>query len=246
MLSALTATSLLALVLVVILYGAYRKIGVLRRDNERLTENLAAAQEELAQLDERVKRRTGELDQAYKELVEVDLKDRLTGLANRRHFDDMLATEFTRLKRSGQPLSLIVMSVDHFQNYNDVHGTPAAEALVQRIGATLIERMKRTSDMAVRLGGGEFALLLPDTDFAGGKTVAEQARRLIEGLGVPHNASTASKVVTVSVGLATVTTTHMGAASDVLQLATNAMQRSREAGGNRVAGSQRLRPTTLS
>lgn len=238
---ALTATSLLAIVLVAVLFAAYRRIGGLRRDNERLQIQLAAAQEELAQLDERVKRRTGELDLAYKELVEVDVKDRLTGLANRRHFDDMLATEFTRLKRSGQPLSLILMSVDHFQNFNDVHGIPAAEALLQRIGAALTERMKRPSDKVARLGGGEFAMLLPDTDFAGGKTVAEHARRLVESLGVAHHASSVGKLVTVSVGLATVTTTHMGAAEEVLQLAHNAMERSREAGGNRVAGSQRVR-----
>lgn len=237
-------TATLALVLVGILVGAYRKIASLRRDNEQLQEHLAMAQVELSQLDERVKRRTGELDQAYQELVQVDQKDRLTGLANRRHFDDMLVIEFARLKRSGQPLTLMLLSVDHFQNFNDVHGLPAAEDVLRRIGEALIERMKRVSDKAARLGGGEFALLLPETDFAGAKVVAEQVRGIVEQLGIQHRASTAGPVVTVSVGLATASTAHLEAPDNLLQLATGAVNRAREAGGNRVAGSQRVpKPT---
>lgn len=233
-------TAALALVLVGILVGAYRKIAALRHDNEQLQARLATAEEELAQLDERVKRRTGELDQAYHELVQIDLKDRLTGLANRRHFDDMLTIEFARLRRSGQPLTLMLLSVDHFQNFNDVHGLPAGEDVLKRIGEALSDRMKRGSDKAARLGGGEFALLLPETDFAGAKVVAEQVRRLVEQMNITHRASTAGPVVTISVGLATVSTAHMDAPDNLLQLATGAVNRARDAGGNRVAGSQRV------
>lgn len=238
---AFAVTAALALVLVGVLLAAYRKISSLQADKAQLQAQLASAQEELGQLDERVKRRTGELDQAYQELLKVDQKDRLTGLANRRHFDDRLAAEFTRLKRSGQPLSLLLLSVDHFKNLKDVHGLPAAEGLLQRVGALLTERMKRVSDVAAHLGNGEFALVLPDTDFTGGKIVAEQVRALVERLGVPHNGSSVAKVATVSVGLATVTTTQMSAVEDLFHLTQGAVARAREAGGNRVAGSQRVR-----
>lgn len=243
--TAFAATAALAIALVGVLFAAYRKVVSLRQQNEQLQARLAAAQEELDQLDERVKRRTGELNQAYQELVQVDLKDRLTGLSNRRHFEDALATEFTRLKRSGQPLTLVLLSIDHFQNFNDVHGVPAAEDSLKRLGTALIERIKRPSDKAARLGGGEFALLLPETDFNGAKVVAEQVRRLVEQLGIAHQASSVAPVVTVSVGLATVSTTHMGAVEDLMHLAQSAMERARAAGGNRVAGSQRVRATPI-
>ncbi len=241
--TAFAVTAALALVLVGVLYAAYRRIGHLQAQSGQLQTRLDAAQEELAQLDERVKRRTGELDQAYRELVQVDHKDRLTGLTNRRHFDDVLANEFTRLKRSGQPLTLMLLSIDHFQNFNDVHGLPATDSMLQRVGQALAARMKRGSDQAARLGGGELALLLPETDFNGAKVVAEQVRRIVEQLGIRHQASSVAPVVTVSVGLATVSTTHLGAVEDLVQLAQGAVDRARAAGGNRVAASQRVRAT---
>ncbi|MEI8254490.1 MAG: diguanylate cyclase [Deltaproteobacteria bacterium] len=161
--------------------------------------------------------------------------DSLTQVANRRAFDEALRTEFYRLKRSGaHKLSLLLLDVDHFKRFNDLYGHPAGDDCLRKIGAALKTVVKRAPDLIARYGGEEFAVILPDTDGPGTLAVAERIRRVIEELSIPHLASESAKVVTVSVGVVSITARHVSDPESVLDLADKSLYRAKAQGRNRV------------
>ena len=162
------------------------------------------------------------------------ITDSMTGLANRRYFDISLKTEFYRLKRSGEPLSLIMLDVDQFKNFNDTYGHVAGDDCLIRIGRMLKEVVSRVPDIAARYGGEEFAVILPETESAGAKALGEKIRQGIEDLCVPHSASDVSEFVTVSLGVASVRTTDMVSPEQVVALADKALYRAKRKGRNRM------------
>ena len=196
---------------------------------------LADLAEERALLEQRVEVRTAELTTANEKLELLSFSDDLTQLANRRRFSEMLAAEFQRLSRSGKPLSLIMLDVDFFKNYNDTHGHVAGDACLQKIGALIGEQINRAPDLAARYGGEEFAIILPETDEQGATVIAERIRCGIAMLGIPHAASTVADYVTVSLGVTTVITYEMTLPVDVIKLADEQLYRAKESGRNRVA-----------
>lgn len=230
----------LAGVLALALVVCIRMVSQLKAERQSLLDELASAKAEADRLDERMKRSSEQLATVSGDLVKLDLTDRMTQLGNRRRFDDALNTEFHRLRRSGKPLSLVVMELDHLQNFIGTQGPAAADRLQREVGGLIKKRISRVSDVPCRLGDGEFALVLPDTDYEGAKVVADQIRQAVERLGVAHPASSAAKVATVSVGVCTVTTKQFQAPGEVLDLALGAVDRARDAGRNRVAGIQRV------
>jgi diguanylate cyclase (GGDEF)-like protein len=129
--------------------------------------------------------------------------DGLTGLNNRASFDQRLKLEWARAVRSGASLSLVLLDVDHFKKYNDRYGHPAGDACLRQIAGALGAQARRPADVAARVGGEEFALLLPDTDAAGARCAAERIRSAVARLAIAHEASATAAHVTVSIGVAT-------------------------------------------
>ena len=136
------------------------------------------------------------------ELRSMATTDGLTGLANRRHFDELMQREWQRCARTGSPIALLMADIDHFKRYNDSYGHPGGDACLQAVAKALTLVARRPADRVGRLGGEEFAVLLPDTDWAGGQEVAEHAVKLIRALALPHVASLTAEHVTISVGIA--------------------------------------------
>jgi diguanylate cyclase (GGDEF)-like protein len=136
-------------------------------------------------------------------LEQLALLDGLTEIPNRRRFSQVLEFEWRRCMRNASPLSLIVVDVDHFKIYNDSHGHAAGDVVLREIARALQNGLKRASDFVARYGGEEFVILLPEVDAEGGQILAEQVRRSVEALSIPHDESFVSPWVTISMGGAT-------------------------------------------
>ena len=128
--------------------------------------------------------------------------DAVTGIANRRRFDEVLEREWLRARRSKEPLGLVLVDIDHFKLFNDRYGHPAGDACLRRVAQALSRTCLRPGDLAARYGGEEFALVLPQTPLCGAEHVARRLLDAIEALAIPHELSTAAPHVTVSAGIA--------------------------------------------
>jgi diguanylate cyclase (GGDEF)-like protein len=129
--------------------------------------------------------------------------DALTGLANRRHFDEKLSAEWRRCGRSGKPLSLILIDVDHFKLFNDCYGHPAGDECLKRVAACLKAGVTRSHDLVARYGGEEFACVLPETPLTGAHSKAGALEGAIRALGIRHEKSeVGAGIVTISLGVA--------------------------------------------
>ncbi|WP_291687874.1 diguanylate cyclase [Bradyrhizobium sp.] len=126
--------------------------------------------------------------------------DGLTGLANRRRFDERLLEEWGRAYRERTSLSLLMIDLDHFKAYNDQYGHPAGDECLRAVAGVLATEAKRTTDLAARYGGEEFAMLLPNTDAAGCARIGERVLREIRDLGIAHKLNFPSRIVTASIG----------------------------------------------
>jgi diguanylate cyclase (GGDEF)-like protein len=142
-----------------------------------------------------------ELKRARDDLFRRAVTDGLTGLPNRRRFDETLLQEFHRLTRNAGWLSIVILDVDFFKLFNDHYGHILGDECLHRIGAVLREATKRAADLPARFGGEEFALILPDTDLAGAIRVAETVREGVLRLEIDHIRSTVAPQVTVSIGV---------------------------------------------
>jgi diguanylate cyclase (GGDEF)-like protein len=127
--------------------------------------------------------------------------DGLTGVHNRRYFDERLEVEWARAVRSGSALSVVLLDVDFFKRYNDCYGHLAGDECLRRLAAALKACVRRPSDLVARYGGEEFVCLLPDTDLTGAMTVAEELGQLLFVQQIAHAESSVAKVVTVSLGV---------------------------------------------
>ncbi len=151
-----------------------------------------------------VRRQTEQaLQNANQELKRLTLVDGLTGIANRRHFDQYLEQEWRRSVRERLPLSLILIDVDYFKLYNDHYGHQAGDACLRQIAQAIAIPPRRATDLSARYGGEEFAVVLPNTDRAGAVYLAETLRQAVKALHLPHEKSTVGPWVTISLGVAT-------------------------------------------
>lgn len=163
-------------------------------------------------------------------------RDGLTGLANRRAFDERGATEWTRCQRAGVPLSAIMIDVDHFKLYNDSYGHGQGDDCLRGVASALAKRVQRAGDMVARYGGEEFVVLLPSTGHVAGLEVAESLRSAVDSLGLEHRASKVTDHVTISVGLATAMPSQHSALSALLEGADSMLYACKGAGRNCVRG----------
>ncbi|MHC1790369.1 GGDEF domain-containing protein [Solidesulfovibrio sp.] len=172
-------------------------------------------------------------DEQYRRRLELLSKtDDLTGIANRRHFDAVLTREYARHTRSGEKLSLILMDVDHFKAFNDCYGHVAGDDCLRRIGGILAANAARADDLAARYGGEEFACILPMTDLDEACAIAEQIRRDIEALAIPHQGSNTAGVVTASLGVATMRCTRDRTFAGVVAAADKLLYAAKSSGRN--------------
>jgi diguanylate cyclase (GGDEF)-like protein/PAS domain S-box-containing protein len=162
------------------------------------------------------------------------ITDSLTGLANRRFFDDMLATEFYRLKRSGSNLSLIMLDVDYFKNFNDSKGHLAGDDCLRQIGNVLKSVVGRTTDIVSRFGGEEFVVILPDTESKGAVRLAEHIRKSVIDLAIPHPKSGISEFVTVSIGVVSVSADSVTSPEQIVTFVDEALYRAKNGGRNQI------------
>lgn len=150
------------------------------------------------------KKLENELVEANRKLAEYSYMDGLTGIANRRLYDSTLEAEWARALRSQQPLSMILVDIDYFKEYNDTHGHIAGDHCLRQIATALKSVSERSSDFCARYGGEEFVLLLPNIEQKNAMQLAEKARTLIQNLNIKHNGDNASDTVTVSAGVSTI------------------------------------------
>jgi len=184
-------------------------------------------------LEQRVSERTSELEVVNQKLEALSSTDGLTGLYNRRFFDDRLDQEVGRTSRSG-PLSLLMIDADLFKPLNDTHGHLAGDACLRRIAQVIADGVSRKADVVTRYGGEEFAVILPDTGSEGACNRAETIRQSItEDLNFSWGGKTID--VTVSIGAATVASGGRVTATDMIDAADKALYEAKQSGRNRVA-----------
>jgi len=166
-------------------------------------------------------------------LEKLATRDGLTGLANRRCFDDTLAAEWARALRQRQPISLLMVDVDNFKAYNDANGHLGGDECLKRI-ATAVASEMRANDLVARYGGEEFAVILPNQSLKGAAIVAERIRRRVEQLRLP-NGGAPLRQVTVSIGAATAIAGADNCANDLVAIADAALYRAKHLGRNRIS-----------
>jgi len=195
-------------------------------------QDLAAHRDHLAEL---VEARTAELRAANSRLEELSRSDPLTGLANRRHFDEFKDIEFRRALRLGQPLSVLMCDLDCFKLYNDTYGHALGDRCLQAVADILNRVFGRASELVARIGGEEFAVLLPGADALAARTAAERLRQELAELAIEHSSSPVATHVTLSIGVAQFEPETMDQFDVLMLRADQALYRAKSLGRDRIA-----------
>jgi diguanylate cyclase (GGDEF)-like protein len=161
--------------------------------------------------------------------------DAMTGIGNRRRFDDALDREWRRCGRSGQPLSLLMIDVDHFKAYNDHYGHQQGDDCLRRVARLLVDSVGRPGDLVARYGGEEFVCLLPEIDEDGARAVAAKFAAAIEQAAIPHPGAGLDGRLTISIGVATVTDLVTHRPAEAVALADKLLYAAKRAGRDQIA-----------
>ena len=175
------------------------------------------------------------LQKANHKLQHLAYIDGLTGIANRRSFDERLNREWRRAKREGSSLSIILCDMDYFKQYNDTYGHQLGDDCLCSVAKTIALTLRRPSDLVARYGGEEFVILLPNTDMEGAISVGQGLRSQIQNLRIPHNASDISSFVTLSFGVASLVPLDKTTSAQLLSQADQALYLSKRTGRDRVS-----------
>ena len=170
---------------------------------------------------------------AQSALEALSVTDELTGLHNRRFFNEQLHMEWSRGIRNNEPLSLILLDIDYFKQYNDLYGHIAGDECLMSVARVLQHAMLRSSDITTRYGGEEFCMLLPNTTMEGAFEVAERVRSAMARLDIPHEQNTAAPHVTLSDGIACLMPSPEANPSELIALADEALYKAKELGRNK-------------
>lgn len=179
-------------------------------------------------------RAESELQEANDKLRLLSVQDGLTRIPNRRKFDEYLAAEWGRHRRTGQEFSVILCDIDYFKLYNDTYGHQAGDDCLIAVAEVMKNSGRRTTDLAARYGGEEFAFVLPHTGAEGGRCVAEKIRSLVRALDIPHETSRIDTCITISVGVASAVPDQDASPEMLLKTADQALYEAKENGRNRV------------
>jgi diguanylate cyclase (GGDEF)-like protein len=169
-----------------------------------------------------------------RELERFSTIDGLTGIPNRRYFDQCLEHEMSHARRLSSNLSLLYIDIDYFKDYNDRYGHLGGDAALQRVARCIADMAKRDTDVAARLGGEEFAILLPDTEAENARLLAENLRLAIAHLEIEHQASKVTDYLTLSIGVACLVPQRETTSSELLKTADKALYRAKSEGRDRV------------
>jgi diguanylate cyclase (GGDEF)-like protein len=170
----------------------------------------------------------------YRDVLEqLSTTDGLTGVANRRRFDEFLEREWSRARRNKTPISLVMLDIDFFKAFNDHYGHLAGDDCLRRVARTLASAVRRPADLVARYGGEEFACLLPDTDDKGAAWMANRFFETMNDLDIPHAYSEAANHVTLSMGVATLTPLVGQSHSELVMRADQLLYEAKRNGRNR-------------
>ena len=208
-----------------------RRLRAEASEQARLRDAVAASNREL---EEKVLLRTAELETANQQLQALSATDGLTGLANRRAFDQQWAEEWQRASRQGVPLAVAMLDVDQFKLYNDHYGHKAGDVCLRILAQTMANTVHRSGEMVARYGGEEFVIILPGLGGAEALAAMERIRAAVQGLGLPHAKATVAGVVTISIGVASCVPQHGQDAASLVQAADAALYQAKHQGRNKV------------
>ncbi|MDB4954963.1 MAG: putative response regulator [Myxococcales bacterium] len=187
------------------------------------------------------------LQKEKQDLERLVCVDPLTGIANRRHTFALLEAEWKRSARERLPLAVLMIDLDCYHSYNEQYGHLGGDACLQRVTEAMVTCLRRPSDFLGRYGGEEFIAVLPNTDAVGAKIVAERLRAAVEALGIPHEASKCSRVVTITAGFASLRVLDDVSLDKLVAAADAALLHAKANGRNRIHGVAPLvRPTRMS
>ncbi|HEX5356748.1 MAG TPA: diguanylate cyclase [Aquabacterium sp.] len=175
-----------------------------------------------------------ELTRAHERLQELSRVDALTGLHNRRHFQEYLQQVWERAQYDGSSVSILMVDVDHFKKYNDRYGHPAGDECLSQIARVLQTTLRRPEDLIARYGGEEFIAVLPQTETAYAVAVAERVRVAVEALQMRHESSSASHFVTVSIGVVSCKADFLLKSAALVSAADQALYQAKHEGRNRI------------
>lgn len=175
------------------------------------------------------------LIELQKQLEELSFKDGLTGVFNRRMFDSVMEVEWANAKRNRQPLSLIMLDIDYFKQYNDYYGHIQGDECLKRVANVLACVATRSRDFFARYGGEEFILVLPETDEAAAFKIAERCRNMIFKAQIPHEKSLVSQLLTISIGISTITPTRNDETIKFIATVDKQLYVAKEKGRNSIA-----------
>lgn len=169
-----------------------------------------------------------------KELEALSFKDELTSIPNRRMFDSVMEMEWANAQRSKQPLSLILLDIDYFKQYNDHYGHVQGDNCLKKVGQILSKTATRSRDFFARIGGEEFVVILPETDKKAAVKIAERCQNLLFKEQIPHEKSPVSQVLTVSLGLGTITPSRSDKSISFIEEVDRRLYQAKEIGRNRI------------
>lgn len=199
----------------------------------RITSTL---REQKSKLEDIVAKRTVELEAANAQLETLVRNDPLTGVTNRRGFDEKLEEEWRRASRYGAFVSILMIDVDYFKNYNDTLGHQAGDKALKIIASILAKLFKRAGEVVARYGGEEFVILMPGVTHGETIEAAERARLEIEEIKMPHPSSDAASVVTVSIGYSIGLPGKTNSITELISIADKALYKAKNRGRNCVEG----------
>ncbi len=175
--------------------------------------------------------------QSHKEILSrMSYVDGLTSIANRRRFNECIEAEWNRDQRTGNPLALMILDLDHFKQFNDHYGHVAGDDCLVKCAQVMAQSIKRPADLAARYGGEEFAILLPETELSGALQVASNVQTGISDLAVKHEYSPTSSIVTVSIGVAVMVPSPHSTCQDLIEAADDRLYAAKAAGRNQIKG----------